>query len=258
MRSTSPSSGGDVLPREQREERRAARPEARSTTALGATSSNSSPPATGSPSASPSHSPCGSRARSARRRARRRVTSPVATAARLRAMSAAFSAAVRDAVERDHRGEACGDRVGRDDLDADASDVLGRVLGGEHDVRVVRQEDRLVRRERLDRGQRARPSTGSSVCPPSTIAIARPARERLEQAPVPLARDDRHDAALHGSAGDRDGGAAAPRAAPSGRACSRSRRRRSCPTAVPSESATPGSSVWTCTLSAVSSPTTSE
>ena len=165
----------------------------RSTTAY-VTSSKSSPPATGCPPASPSHSPlriatpfiCTSREAI--------VTSPVATDAdRLAHLGRVLGCAPR-AVERDHRSEAGRGSSRVHDLD-DAVGVRGGMLGGEHDVRVVREDDPPPPRRATARRAAGRPSTDSSSGRPRRSRSGRRFGEALEEQPVPFAGDDRDDAA---------------------------------------------------------------
>ena len=101
---------------------------------------------------------------------------------------------------------------------------------------------------------------GFIVWPPSTTRSGPTPAARLSKRrrlPAPATTATTPQTAVRRAAGRARRRAAAPRARASARACSRSRSRSIVPTAVPSESAAPGSSVWTCTFSAESSPTTS-
>ncbi len=158
-----------------------------------------------------------------------------------RAPGSKATAAVRPAWS-----EVVGDDRGRDRR------RLGCVLGREQDVGVVRKQDHLARRARRDRREHL---GGRGVHRPA--AVDDPGARGSRTAcwfPAPAATATR----------PQRGSSAA------GTACRRRRSRsRVCtcmsaistlaidPRATPSESARPGSSVWTWTFSAVGSPTTS-
>ena len=147
----------------------------------------------------------------------------------------------------DERGEA-----GRDRLRAHDPDGLRReprrLLGRHDDVRVVRQHDDLGRGRRLDRVEdvlRRRVHRLPALDDPS-------GPEAREQAPVALARDDGHDLGRLVLVRRRLvlGVSRSSRATVC--ACMFAISIRSIvPWRTPSDSAAPGSSVWTCTLSAV-------
>ena len=121
------------------------------------------------------------------------VTSPVSTASTASRISAAFSAAVLLAVEGDHRREAAGDRVGRDDLDGPVG-VRGRVLGRQEHVRVVRQDHRLVGVERLHGREQVCRRRVHRLPALDDRERADVLREALEEPAVPVSRDDGDDA----------------------------------------------------------------
>ena len=186
--------------------------------------------------------------RSARRRARRPSPRPCATPAIAARIASAFSAA--PARRRRRRPS----RRGRPGSSASATTSAGfdacrgGLLGREDHVRVVREHDASGAGAGLDRGDDARRSTGSSTGRRSTTR----APEALEERAVPVARRRRRRRRV---------AAAARRARRGAAARSRSAVWR-CMFAIsipsidadarlPSASAAPGSSVWTCTLSAL-------
>ena len=110
--------------------------------------------------ASPSQAPLRTSTPSSSTSREATVTSPVATCSSASSIAASFSAASSAAVAHD-RSEPGGNE--RDGIDRDRLvGELRRLLGGEDDVRVVRQDDHLGRGSRLDRSERCLPSTGSS------------------------------------------------------------------------------------------------
>ncbi len=225
MRSTRPSSGGGSAPvRSVRSERGSLR---RCSTTASVTSAKSSPPATGSPSARPSHSPFRIATPLSWTSREARVTSPAATAATVSRISAAFSAAVREPSNATSAARpAVIESVAT--ISTGRAGVLRRVLGREADVRVVRQEDHLVGRELVDRGEQLRRRRVRRLAALDDRGSARPARRRsrtgcdsrLPRRP----RRRRSRRARPGRARPR----AAARAAPAAPACSRSRSLRSC------------------------------
>ncbi len=202
---------------------------------------------TGSPSSRPRNCPS-STARSPTTASRdARVTAPARTPAAAFSISAAFSSACRLGVEGDHRPQPRLHRARRDE-----SGRLGRgadgLLGGEDDVLVVREHDRLRCGQRLDRGDDVR---GGRVHGLPALDAGR--SQALEEPAVPVAGTDGDDAARR--VPRRSG--SAPRAAAVWRCMFCTSTSSITPTAVASERAVPGSSVWRCTFTAPRPPTTS-
>ena len=178
------------------------------------------------------------------------VTAPVATASTASAIAPAFSSASREGSNATSAASpACSDRVGTTRTGFDACSAACSALM----ITLPLFGSRITSAPGAARSRRrGRPSTGSS-----SAAVDDARSEALEQRPVAGAGRDGDDRARGALRRRARRAAAAPRAAGSARACSRSRRPRSMPRATPSESARPGSSVCTCTFSAVRSPTTS-
>ena len=222
----------------------------RSSTAC-ATSSNVSPPATGSPSARPSHLPFRTATPFSCTSREAIVTAPVATPSAASCMAGRFSSAPRDASNATSAARpACSDRVGTTRAVFDACSAA--CSAARITLPLFGSTTTSRPRARLDRRERARPSTGSS-CGRRRRRSRRSSRTARR---FPAPADDRDDR----------------RRPPGRRGRSASRRSSRCcvcacmfaistpsivPRAIPSESARPGSSVCTCTLSALLSPTTS-